>query len=200
MSQQLYVPGSPGSAQWWRRGEVAIVRPEMGRADQLADQFAATHREFYDFVKNATPEQWRAKGINHPEIRVGNEDEGRPVGTIVHHVGNGYLRNRARLQAWIRGEDPPPPSGEVNQRHAIDNPNPGHGETLRFLESEAAEMAAFIRSLSDSQLAATGTFVTGPTTVEEFVGRTLPFHVRWHMGSIRATWDQLAARPASSRD
>jgi hypothetical protein len=69
-------------AQWLRRGEIAIVRPEMGRAEQLADQFTATHREFYDFVKNATPEQWRAKGINHPEIRVGNEDEGRPVGTI----------------------------------------------------------------------------------------------------------------------
>ena len=172
----------------------------MGRAKQLADQFTATHREFYDFVKNATPEQWRAKGINHPEIRVGNEDEGRPVGTIAHHVGNGYLRNRARCQAWIRGEDPPPPSGEVNQRHAMDNPNPGHRETLRFLESEAAEMAAFIRSLSDSQLAATGTFVTGPTTVEEFVGRTLPFHIRWHMGSIRATWEQLAAPPPSSRD
>ena len=131
-------------------------------AKQLADQFTAAHREFYDFVKNATPEQWRAKGINHPEIRVGNEDEGRPVGTIAHHVGNGYLRNRARCQAWIRGEDPPPPSDEVNQRHAMDNPNPGHGETLRFLESEAAEMADFIRSLNDSQLAATGTFVTGP--------------------------------------
>src|SRR5207244_13095128 len=88
----------------------------------------------------------------------------------------GYLRNRGRCQAWIRGEDPPPPKAEVNQRQAMDNPNPGHGETLRFLESEAAEMADFIRTLNDSQLAARGTFATGPTTVEEFVGRTLPFH------------------------
>jgi len=40
--------------------------------------------------------------------------------------------------------------------------------------------------------------VFGPTTVEEFVGRTLPFHIRWHMGSIQATWEQLADRPTDA--
>jgi hypothetical protein len=165
----------------------------MSRAQPLADAFLATHREFYDLVKNATPEQWRAKGINHPEIQVGNEDEGRPVGTIVHHVGNAYRNNRARCQAWIRGDDPPPPTAEMNKRHAAENDDPDQGETLRFLDGEAAEMAAFIRGLSDGELAAKGSFVTGPTTLEEFVGRTLPFHIRWHMGSIRATWEQLAS-------
>lgn len=168
----------------------------MGRAAELADQFLAAHREFYDFVKAATPDQWRAKGINHPEIRVGNEDEGRPVGTIVHHVGNGYRNNRSRCQAWIRGEDPPPPTGEVTRRHAAENSDPDHGQTLKFLEDEAAEMEAFIRSLGDRELAATGTFVNGPATVEEFVGRTLPFHIRWHMGSIQATWNELAVSSA----
>jgi hypothetical protein len=172
----------------------------MGRAEQLADQFLATHQEFYDFLKNATPEQWGAKGLNHPEIRRGDEDEGRPVGTIAHHVGTGYMRNRARCQAWIRGEDPPLPTENPNQRHAAENPDPDHGETLKFLDDEAAEMAAFMRGLSDTQLAAPGTFFTGPTTVEEFLGGTLPYHIRWHMGSIRATWDDLAARAAGSRD
>jgi DinB superfamily len=172
----------------------------MGRTDQLADQFIATHREFYDFVKTATPEQWRAKGINHPEIKVGDEDEGRPVGLIAHHVGNGYRNGRSRCQAWIGGEDPPPPTGEVNKRHAAENPDPDQRETLRFLEEQSTEMEAFIRGLNDRELAATGTFVTGPTTVEEFVGRTQPFHIRWHMGSIRATWEQLAARQPDSSD
>jgi hypothetical protein len=166
----------------------------MGQADDLADQFIATHREFYDFVKNATADQWRAKGMNHPEIRVGDEDEGRPVGLIAHHVGNGYRINRSRCQAWIRSEDRPPPTGEMNKQHAAENPDPDHRKTMRFLEDEAIEMEAFIRSLSERELAATGTFVNGPTTVGEFVGRTLPFHIRWHMGSIRATWDQ---RPTS---
>jgi hypothetical protein len=163
----------------------------MGRAAPLADQFLATHREFYDFVKNATPEQWRAKGINHPEIRRGDEDEGRPVGTIVHHVGNSYRTNRARCQAWIRGEDPPLPTAETVLRHSAENNDPDQAETLEFLAREAAATEEFIRSLSDGELAAAGTFATGPTTVEDYVGKTLPFHIRWHQGSIQATWEQL---------
>ena len=159
---------------------------------ELADQFLATHREFHDFVKGATPELWRAKGINHPEIRRGDEDEGRPVGTIVHHVGNSYRNGRIRCQVWIWGEDSPPPAADAAKRHSADNADPDHGETLRFLDAEAAEMAAFIRSLSDRDLAAKGTFATGPMTVEEYVGGTVPFHVRWHQGSIQATWEQRA--------
>ena len=52
-------------------------------------------------------------------------------------------------------------------------------------------MAAFIRGLSDRDLAASGTFATGPATVEQYVGGTVPYHIRWHMGSIQATWEQL---------
>lgn len=165
-------------------------------AQELADRFLATHREFLAFVKDATPEQWRARGINHPEIRRGDEDEGRPVGTIVHHVGNGYRNTRLRCQAWIRGEDPPLPSGEMVRRHAAENADPDHAETLRFLDEQAEEMAAFIRGLSAGDLAARGTFATGPLTVEEFVGGTLPYHIRWHQGSIQATWEQLAGSRA----
>lgn len=168
--------------------------PGVGRADDLADQFRAAHREFYDLVKDATPEQWRAKGVNHPEIRRGNEDEGRPVGTIVHHIGNSYRNNRTRSQAWIRGEDPPLPTDEANRVHAAENEDPDQGETLRFLEDQAAETERFIRGLGDRELAASGSFVTGTKTVEEFVGEVLPFHIRWHLGSIQATWEQPAAR------
>ena len=170
----------------------------MASPDQLADRFVATHREFYDFVKGATPEQWRAKGINHPEIRRG-EDEGRPVGTIVHHVGTGYRNNRLRCQAWIRGEDPPPPNDEMNRVHAAANPDPDQAETLRFLEEQAGELEAFIRGLGERDLAASGTFATGHKTVEESVGEILPFHIRWHLGSIQATWEELAAmRPSGA--
>jgi hypothetical protein len=169
----------------------------MGSAGDLADQFIATHKEFYDLVKHATPVQWRAEGVNHPEIRRGDEDEGRPVGLIAHHVGNAYQNSLSRCRGWIRGEDSPPPTDETNKRHAAENPDPDHRETLRFLNEKSAELEAFIRGLSDRELAAIGTFVRGPTTVEEFIGRTVPFHIRWHLGSIQATWDQLAERPTS---
>jgi hypothetical protein len=170
----------------------------VSRAEDLAGNFLATHREFVEFVKGATPDQWRAKGINHPEIRVGNEDEGRPVGVIVHHVGIAYRNNRIRCQAWIRGEDPELPNAEGNRRHAAENPDPDQGETIRFLEAQAADMHAFISGLSETDLAAKGSFVAGPTTVEESLGRTLPYHIRWHMGSIGATWEDLASRRSAN--
>src|SRR6516225_3556920 len=75
-----------------QRKEIAGVT----RSNELADQFVAAHEEFFELIKAASPEQWRVKGINHPKIRVGNEDEGRPVGVIVHHVASGYMSNRLR--------------------------------------------------------------------------------------------------------
>jgi hypothetical protein len=166
----------------------------MTRSRELADRFVAAHEEFFKFVRGASPEQWRVKGINHPKIRVGNEDEGRPVGVIVHHVAHGYMNNRLRCSAWIKGENPEPPGPESNRRHAAEHPDPDQSETLRFLEREAGELHAFISGLSDADLAARGTFVNGSTTVENLVGRRLPFHIRWHLGSIQATWDATAAR------
>jgi hypothetical protein len=158
----------------------------------LADQFVAAHEEFFELIKAASPEQWRVKGINHPKIRVGNEDEGRPVGVIVHHVASGYMSNRLRCIAWIKGEDIEPPGPETNRRHAAEHSDPDQGETLRFLEEQATELQHLIRGLSDSDLNAHGTFVNGTTTVEDLVGRRLPFHIRWHLGSIEATWDAMA--------
>lgn len=170
----------------------------MTRSQELADQFLAAHEEFFAFVKDASLKQWRVKGINHPKIRVGSEDEGRPVGVIVHHVAYGYMTNRLRCRAWIKREDPEPPGPETNRRHAAEHPDPDQSETLHFLQEQAAELHAFIKGLSDTELAATGTFVNGSTTVEELIGRRLPFHIRWHLGSIQATWEAMAACPEES--
>lgn len=170
----------------------------MTRSQELADQFVAAHTEFFELVKSASPEQWRVKGINHPTIRVGNEDEGRPVGVIVHHVAYGYMSNRLRCRAWIKGEDLEPPGPETNRRHAAEHQDPDQAETLQFMQGQASELHGFISGLSDSELAARGTFVNGSVTVEDLIGRRLPFHIRWHLGSIKATWVAMAARPKES--
>ena len=166
----------------------------MTRSAELASQFRAAHDEFFDLVRGATAEQWRVKGINHPKIRVGDEDEGRPVGIIVHHVASGYLSNRLRCAAWIRGDDPEPPGPETNRRHAAEHRDPGQAETLHFLDEQARELEDYISQLSEQELAAGGTFVNGRTTVEDLVGRRLPFHIRWHLGSIAATWEAALLR------
>lgn len=172
----------------------------MTRSRELADQFVAAHAEFFEFVKGASPEQWRVKGINHPKIRVGNEDEGRPVGVIVHHIACAYLNNELLCRAWIKGDDPEPPGPETNRRHAAEHPYPDRDETLRFLQDQAMRLHGYISGLGDTELAARGRFINGSTTVEDLIGRRLPFHIRWHLGSIEATWDATAATTETDPD
>jgi hypothetical protein len=164
----------------------------MTRSTELADHFVAAHTEFFDLVKVASTSQWRVKGINHPKIRVGSEDQGRPVGVIVDHVALGYLNNALLCNAWIKGEDLEPPGPETNRRHAAEHPDPDQFETLRFLEDQATRLQALINGFSDAELAARGRFINGSTTVGDLIGRRLPFHIRWHLGSIEATWNALA--------
>ena len=52
----------------------------------------------------------------------------------------------------------------VNAAHAAENPDPGPAETLGYLEESAR-------------------------TLDTLLGVVVPFHIRWHAGSIRATWD-----------
>ena len=158
-------------------------------ASEIIAEFDAAVAELVDLVGAATPEQWRMAGKNNPEINRG-EDERRPVATIVHHVARSLVTTPERGRAWIRGEDPPLPTDEDNAEHAAANPDPGRDETLRWLEANAAAYREFVSGLSESDLQATGTWMSGPRTLDTLLGAVVPFHIRWHAGSIRATWGQ----------
>jgi DinB family protein len=158
---------------------------------EIADEFDAALAELVDLIGPATPEQWRMAGRNNPDIDLG-EDERRPVATIVHHVARSLLLIPERGRAWIRGEDPPLPTDANNAEHAAANPDPDKEETLRYLERNANGYREFVAGLSDSDLQATGTWMSGPRTLDTLLGRVVPFHMRWHAGSIRATWHRPA--------
>ena len=156
---------------------------------EIIAEFDQAYREFRELIAPATAEQWRMAGINNPEVQFG-EDERRPVGTIVHHVAVSYRNLPDRARAWMRGEDQAMPSAETNARHAAEHPDPEQQETVRLLDEHARELHEFIAGLSEEDLQATGTWFSGPTTVESLLGGVAPFHTRWHAGSIRATWAQ----------
>ncbi len=156
-------------------------------ATEIIGEFDAAVADLLDLVRPATPEQWRAQGKNNPEISRG-EDERRPVGTIVHHVARSLERILDRGQAWVRGEDPPLPDDQINARHEAENPDPDREGTLRYLEANAAAFRAYVRGLRAEDLQATGTWFSGPRTLDTLLGEVVPFHIRWHAGSIRATW------------
>lgn len=161
------------------------------RQDEIVAAIDAAHDDFIGLVASATQEQWRMAGVNHPEIRFG-EDEHRPVGVIAHHVASAYSATIDRCRAWTRGELPPPPTPENNARHESANPDPSQAETIQLLRDNANKLRDFARSLSDEELDAKGLFVQGETSVGKMLGQTMPYHVRWHAGSIRATWAQNA--------
>jgi hypothetical protein len=161
------------------------------RQDEIVASIDAAHQEFMELVAAATPEQWRMAGVNHPEIQFG-EDEHRPVGVIAHHVATAYASTIGRCQAWMRGELPPPPSADTNARHEAANPAPNHAETIGLLGDNANRLKDFASGLSDEDLETKGLFVRGETSVGKMLGETTAYHIRWHAGSIRATWAQAA--------
>jgi hypothetical protein len=158
----------------------------MARQDDIVAVFDEAHSDFVALARGLSPEQWLMVGVNHPEIRLG-EDERRPVGVIAHHVAMSYGSLMKRCRAWIEGVAVEPPSGDVNERHAAANPEPDQAATIALLESGAEELRRFVRGLSDSELEARGQWFRGETNVAEMAGGTIPFHIRWHAESIRAT-------------
>ena len=157
------------------------------RRDEVVAAIEAAHQEFMELVSSATPAQWRMAGVNHPEIQFG-EDEHRPVGVIAHHMATAYAATIDRCQAWTRGELPAHPTAETNARHESANPEPQHAETIRLLGDNAKKLTQFAGGLSEKDLEAKGLFVNGETSVGKMLGETTPYHIRWHAGSIRATW------------
>ena len=161
------------------------------KQDEIVAGIAAAHAEFMEMIRGASAEQWKAAGVNHPQIQFG-EDEHRPVGVIAHHVATAYTNTIARCEAWIRGEDPEPPTNDGNARHEAANPDPDRQATIALLDANAAKLSAFASGLTDDQLEKGGRFATGDQTVAGMLGTVIPFHIRWHAGSIRATWEQKA--------
>jgi DinB family protein len=150
------------------------------------------HQELMELVRSATPEQWRTPGVNHPEIRAG-EDEHRPAGVIAHHVATALATTVARCKSWIESTPIPPPTAEDNAKHEATHPTPGHAETVRLLDENVGRLKAYVRTLSDEDLEATGPFVRRELTVGQLLGETVPYHVRWHAESIRTTWEQASS-------
>jgi hypothetical protein len=162
------------------------------RQDEIVAEIDTAHRELVDLVLSATPEQWEMAAGNHPEIRAG-EDEHRRVGVIVHHVATAHATSVLRCQSWLRDKSMPAPTAEDNARHEKANPAPDHIETMRLLNDNAAALKAYIQTLSDKDLEATGPFVRGDITVDRLLGSNTPYHIRWHAESIRTTWEKVGS-------
>jgi hypothetical protein len=159
----------------------------MTMADELADRLQRRSDAFADYLTTLGPEQWRARCGNHPTIHAGDEDEGRAVGTVAHHVAVALPRQVAFLHAIVNGGETPRPSQAANAEHARANPDPDPAETVSLLRRNSTDVVGVVRALSESELARTAQTFLGELSASQAVERVLIGHLDWHEGSIKAT-------------
>jgi hypothetical protein len=159
----------------------------VSTSTELADRLDQVVRAYADYLAGLSLDQWRARCGNHPTIRVGDEDENRPVGTVAHHTAVALPRILGMVRAIAAGAEVAQPSRGGAAAHAQANPDPDQGETVALLRANGAEAATSVRALSDDDLARTGRTMIGELSAGDAVERILIGHLTWHEGSIRAT-------------
>lgn len=163
-----------------------VATPTHLRSDQYAQQFEAAQDEFIRLVESLTDEQWHRAGKNFPQ-RINDEDEGRPVGVIAHHVATNGDYITERIQTMLAGG----PLAPINQRavnaeHARSHAGVTKDEVLRLLRASKSRIANAVRSIPDDQLDIERTTPVGPMSAAQRVERVLIGHLKMHQGSIEA--------------
>ena len=161
-----------------------MATPTHVRSDQYAQQFEAAQDEFIRLVESLNDEQWHLNGKNFPQ-RINDEDEGRPVGVIAHHVATNGDYITERIQTMLAGG----PLAPVNQRavnaeHARSHSGVTKDEVLRLLRASKGRIANAVRSIPDDQLDIERSTPAGPMSAAQRVERVLIGHLKQHQGSI----------------
>jgi hypothetical protein len=165
---------------------LVVATPTHVRSDQYAQQFEAAQDEFIRLIESLNDEQWHLVGKNFPQ-RLNDEDEGRPVGVIAHHVATNGDYITERIQTMLAGG----PLAPINQRavnaeHARSHSAVTRDEVLRLLRASKGRIANAVRAIPDDQLDIQRSTPAGPMSAAERVERVLIGHLKQHQGSIEA--------------
>ena len=156
------------------------------RSAELAGQFEAAHDEFTYVIESLTDEQWRLHGKNFPR-RIDEEDEGRPVGVIAHHVATNGDWIMERIQTMLAGGPLSPVNMRViNSEHAREHADVTKDEVLRLLRASRVRIASAVRAIPDNQLDIQRDTPVGPMSAAQRVENVLIGHMKRHLGSIEA--------------
>lgn len=153
------------------------------RADNLADQFEAVHREVIAFCESLSDVGW--------ETIVPNEE--RTVGVLIHHIAVGYTAEADLLRAIVNGQPLPAIYADretLDEMNALDAVRLRAGtkaDAVRLLDHHAGDTARYLRTLTDDDLGkARPLFREGALwTVDQVIGTIVLGHPRWHLASIR---------------
>ena len=156
------------------------------RSAQLAEQFEAAHDEFIGLIESLNDEQWHRSGKNFPK-RIDDEDEGRPLGVIAHHVATNGDWIMQRIQTMLAGGPLSPVNMRViNSEHAREHADVTKDEVLRLLRASKPRIAEAVRAIPDNQLDIQRDTPAGPMSAAQRVELVLIGHMKQHQGSIEA--------------
>jgi predicted lactoylglutathione lyase len=164
----------------------APSEPRNPRAAELARRFELAQTGFIALVESLTDEQWRLVGGNFPQ-RLNEEDEGRTVGVIAHHVAVNGPWIVDRIEALLEGRVIGPVDiGLINAEHAGEHAGATREEVLAVLRGTLPELLERVRAIPDDQLDRSRDTPAGPMSVAQRLERVLIGHVQVHRGSIEA--------------
>jgi len=156
----------------------------MAKGEALAKQFEAKAQEATTVLEKLTDADWKKV----------TTDEKWSVGVTAHHVAGSHEAIAGMIKTIASGGSMPPgftmdALHAMNAKHANDFADVGRAETIELHKKGAAAAAAVVRSLSDEQLAKSGTVITGvpAMSAEQIVNNILINHIDSHFGSIRKT-------------
>ncbi|MHB8686568.1 MAG: DinB family protein [Candidatus Dormibacteraceae bacterium] len=135
-------------------------------------------------MESLDDEQWHLIGKNFPQ-RMDNEDEGRPVGVIAHHVATNGDWITERIQTMLVGGPLAPVNMRaINAEQARSHAGVTKAEVLRLLRASRARIARAVRAIPDDQLDIQRSTPAGPMSAADRVERVLIGHMKQHQGSI----------------
>ncbi len=157
------------------------------RVAKFAEDFEAAQDGFIRLVESLSDEQWQLVGQNFPQ-RINEEDEGRPVGVIAHHVAQSGPFIMDRITKMSRGEKLAPAGDfkEINAGHAAEHHDCTREEVLQMLRESKPKIAAAVRAIPEDQLDQQRETPAGPMSVAQRLERVLIGHLKMHQGSIEA--------------
>jgi hypothetical protein len=156
------------------------------RSAQLAKEYESAHDDFVRLVKSLDDDQWHLAGRNFPQ-RINDEDEGRPVGVIAHHVATNGDWIMQRIQTMLAGGPLAPiNTREINAEHSRTHAKVTKDEVLRLMRASKSRIAEAVSAIPDKQLDIQRETPAGPMSAAQRVERVLIGHMKQHQGSIEA--------------
>jgi hypothetical protein len=171
-------------------GSPHAVTPEGSsiRANALADRLEQGARMLADFAATLSDTEWQAR----------LPKDGRKNGVVVHHVASVYPVEIQLAQILAAGN---PVTGvtmdnvhEMNAGHARDNDGVTREATLELLQRNSAAAAAWIRGLTDDELASAAPaslYADAPITCQFMLEDHAVRHSYHHLARLRAAVEAL---------